>query len=59
MVVLDGMKVPINMIERIDKYHVYTKDYMKISPYQEEMDALIEKILLMMKEKKVSLTLNF
>lgn len=44
MVVIDGIKVPIDTIVRIEGMYIYTDNYMKLCPSREEMKEILEKI---------------
>ena len=44
MVVIDGIKVPIDTIVRIEGMYIYTDNYMKLCPSREEMEEILEKI---------------
>lgn len=44
MVVIDGIKVPIDTIIRIEGMYIYTNNYMKLCPSREEMEEILEKI---------------
>lgn len=41
MITLDGEKVSVDSIVRIDGMYVYTKEGLKICPYKEEMEELV------------------
>jgi hypothetical protein len=40
MIVLDGEKVKLSSIVKIEGMYVYTKEGLKICPHKEEMDEL-------------------
>lgn len=44
MVVIDGIKVPIDSIVRIEGMYIYTDNYMKLCPSREEMQQILDKI---------------
>lgn len=44
MVVIDGIKVPIDSIVRIEGMYIYTDNYMKLCPSREEMEEILRKI---------------
>lgn len=44
MVVLDGVKVPVSSITRIEGMYVFTSDYMKICITDEEKKEILKKL---------------